>query len=127
MRETVALVRARWHQFTHNDQVKLSVLALIIGIGIAYGALGFRLGIEAIQRETFGFPLHYGFHLIAALPWWLVLAVPTIGGLAIGLFVHHLMPGQRAYGVADVIEAGARHGGRMDPGTTIKAAALSLG
>jgi chloride channel protein, CIC family len=127
MRETVALVRARWHQFTHNDQVKLSVLALIIGIGIAYGALGFRLGIEAIQRETFGFPLHDGFHLIAALPWWLVLAVPTIGGLAIGLFVHHLMPGQRAYGVADVIEAGARHGGRMDPGTTIKAAALSLG
>ncbi len=126
-RAAITLVRARWHQFTHNDQVKLSILALIIGIGIGYGALGFRMGIEAIQNGTFGFSLHDGFQLMANLPWWLVLAVPTAGGLAIGLFVHFLMPGQRAYGVADVIEAGARHGGRMSPATTIKAAVLSLG
>ncbi|MDA1057644.1 MAG: chloride channel protein [Proteobacteria bacterium] len=126
-REAITLVRARWHQFTHNDQVKLSILALIIGIGIGYGALGFRMGIEAIQNGTFGFSLHDGLQLMADLPWWLVLVVPTVGGLAIGLFVHFLMPGQRAYGVADVIEAGARHGGRMNPATTIKAAVLSLG
>ncbi|NQV79592.1 MAG: chloride channel protein [Alphaproteobacteria bacterium] len=125
-REAFTLARARWHQFAHNDQVKLSILALIIGIGIGYGALGFRMGIDAIQNGTFGFSLHDGFQLMADLPWWLVLAVPTAGGLAIGLYVHFLMPGQRAYGVADVIEAGARHGGRMNPATTIKAAVLSL-
>ena len=126
-REAAALVQARWYKFTHNDQVKLSILALIIGVGVGYGALAFRIGINAIQSETFGFPLHNGFHLVAQLPWWLVLAVPTLGGLVIGLFVFYLMPGRRPYGVADVIEAGARHGGRMDAGTTIKAAALSLG
>jgi CIC family chloride channel protein len=126
-REIAALVRARWQKFRHNDQVKLSILALIIGVGVGYGALGFRLGIEAIQSQTFGFALHDGFHLVAQLPWWLVVAVPTLGGLAIGLFVFYLMPERRAQGVADVIEAGARHGGRIDAATTIKAAALSLG
>ena len=57
----------------------------------------------------------------------MVLGVPTLGGLAIGLFVYYVMPDRRAYGVADVIEAGALHGGRMDTMTTVKAAALSLG
>jgi CIC family chloride channel protein len=126
-RKSGAYIRAGWHHFAHNDQVKLSILALIIGVGVAYGALGFRIGIETIQSETFGLPLHNGFHLVAQLPWWLVLGVPTLGGLAIGLFIYYVMPDRRAYGVADVIEAGALHGGRMDPMTTVKAAALSLG
>ncbi len=126
VREAISLFRARWRQFRKNDQVKLSILALIIGVGIAYGALGFRVGIELIQQQTFGFALHDGIHFIAELPWWQILLIPTAGGLAIGLFVHHLMPEQRSCGVADVIEAGARHGGRMNPATTVKAAALSL-
>lgn len=127
MRNSLALLHRHWKQFAHNDQVKLSILAVVIGVAVAYGALGFRAGIDLIQGQTFGFPLHNGFHLVANLPWWLVLAVPTAGGLAIGLFVQFLMPGHRGCGVADVIEAGARHSGRMDPLTTIKAAALSLG
>jgi hypothetical protein len=64
-RKAVVYICAGWHHFTHNDQVKLSILALIIGVGVAYGALGFRIGIEAIQSETFGLPLQNGFHLIA--------------------------------------------------------------
>ena len=126
-RETLTLFRARWRQFRQNDQVKLSILALIIGVAVAYGALGVRVGIELIQGLTFGIALHDGVHLLAALPWWLVLLVPAAGGLLIGLFVHHLMPNQRAQGVADVIEAGAIRGGHMEASPTIKAAALSLG
>lgn len=127
VRKPLLRILIRWRRFSQNEQIKLSVLALIIGVAVAYGALGFRVGIELIQGQTFGFALEDGFHLIAALPWWLVLLVPTAGGLAIGVFVQHLMPEQRSHGVADVIEAGARHDGRIAPATTIKAAALSLG
>lgn len=127
VRKPLLRLLIRWRRFSQNEQIKLSILALVIGVAVAYGAIGFRMGLELIQGRTFGFALEDGFHLVATLPWWLVLLVPTLGGLAIGLFVHYLMPEQRAHGVADVIEAGARNDGRIKPATTIKAAALSLG
>jgi CIC family chloride channel protein len=55
---------------------------------------------------------------------------PTLGGLLVGLFIHHLMPGRHPQGVAEVIEAMALRSGRMDVRTGIFAAissSLSLG
>jgi CIC family chloride channel protein len=47
-------------------------------------------------------------------PWWRILAAPALGGLAVGLFIHFLMPGGRPQAVAQVMEAAALRGGRMD-------------
>ena len=63
--------------------------------------------------------------LAGALPWWQLLLVPSLGGLAVGLFVYYLMPEKRPLGVPQVIEASALHGGRMTLSSGIKAAVVS--
>jgi CIC family chloride channel protein len=112
-------------RFGRNDQVVLSLLA--VGIGAAGGgaAIAFRYAIDALQWLGFG----YGDEQLAShaltLPWWLLLLTPSLGGLAIGLFVWRFMPGGRPQGVANVIEAAALSGGRMSLTTGLKAAAVS--
>jgi CIC family chloride channel protein len=51
--------------------------------------------------------------LIEAAPWWLVVAVPAVGGLVVGLLVKHFSPESRGHGVAEVIEAVHAHGGKI--------------
>ena len=60
------------------------------------------------------------------------MLAPALGGLAIGLALQFLMPNKRNQGIADVMEAGALHGGRMSLNLGIKvafvnAAALGAG
>jgi chloride channel protein, CIC family len=96
-----------------NEQFVLYVLALLAGAVAAYGAIGFRWLIGFVQGVGFG---NSGDNLAtpaSALPWWQILAVPTAGGLAVGLFIYYVLPGRRPQGVADVIEAAAFKGGRM--------------
>ena len=39
--------------------------------------------------------------------------MPTLGGLVVGLLVRYFQDGARPHGVADVMEAGVLHGGRL--------------
>ena len=92
------------------------VLALLIGLAGACGAILFRELYLLFQTLAFGTGEdHLGTH-IAGLPAWQILAAPTLGGLAIGLFVHFAMPGGRPQGVADVVESAALRAGGMDWG-----------
>ena len=50
---------------------------------------------------------------VAELPWWQIVLVPTLGGLVVGLLVRYFQDGARPHGVADVMEAGVLHGGRL--------------
>ncbi len=106
------------------------LLALVIGIGVGYAALAFRLSIGAVQYLWLGtasedvyFTAHFG-------PWWLVLLAPAAGGLVVGLILERFVPGRRAHGVADVIEARALRDCRIRPRIgflSALVAALSLG
>ena len=53
------------------------------------------------------------------------VALLLLGGLLVGLFVYHFMPGRRPQGVPEVIEANALHGGRMSLSAGLKAAFVS--
>ena len=117
----------RLKRFGRNDQVVLSVLALLIGAAAGGAAILFRHAIGLVQLATLGDASERVASIAAQLPWWQILLVPTLGGLVIGLAVRYLMPGQRPHGVADVIEASALHGGRMSLTTGVKAAVLSAG
>jgi chloride channel protein, CIC family len=114
-----------------NEQSVLFTLALLIGIAVGAGVIGFRLLIRSVQLVCYGSGSQVDFAtLVATLPVWHVLLVPTLGGLIIGLFVHYLMPEQRNYGVADIIEACALRAGRMSTRAGIGAAlaaATSIG
>ena len=63
--------------------------------------------------------------IVSDLPWWQILLVPALGGLAVGVFVHIYMPNRRPQGVADVIEANALRVGRMSATVGLKAAVVS--
>ncbi len=126
----LALLTLRWRRFTRNDQVILTILAVVIGVGVAAAAIGFRELLGAVQQLGYGFSTEDVFSRVSALPWWQVLLVPVAGGLAVGGFIYLFMPGRRPQGVADVIEAGALHGGQLSLNLGLKAVlvnAVSLG
>jgi CIC family chloride channel protein len=112
-------------RFLRNDQLVLLVLAILMGAVAAYGAIGFGYLYRLIQGLFFGTFGETLYTHAQSLPAWKIVAVPTIGGFFIGLFIHFFMPGGRPRGVADVMEVITLHSGRMDIKSTIGAAVVS--
>jgi CIC family chloride channel protein len=108
----LALV-TRCRELLRSDQMVLALLAAVTGVLVAYAAIGFRLAIDGVQWLGFGFAGELVVSHARGLAWWHILLVPTIGGLAVGLFLHFLVPGGRSKGVPHVIEAMALRNGRM--------------
>ncbi len=105
----------RLQQALRNEQLILFALAAVLGVTTGYGVIGFRYLIGLFQLVSYGSDSEA--HLatiVGSLPAWHVLLALTLGGLSIGLFVHYVMPGRRNHGVADIMEACATRGGRMD-------------
>ena len=117
------LVRLR--KLTRNDQIILSLLAVVAGAAVAYGSLGFRWLIGVVQHLFFSDPQEELLSIAILLPWWQILLAPAVGGLVIGLFLKYIMPGGRPLGVAHVIEVGALRGGRMSLNQALGAAFVS--
>jgi CIC family chloride channel protein len=109
------VVRARLQvrRVLRNEYLLLGVMALAVGAVSAYGALLFRLAVDAVQEIAFGVALDEVIPSMAALAWWHIMLIPTFGGLLIGLFLHFFHSGQRAHAIAHVIEASALRGGRI--------------
>jgi chloride channel protein, CIC family len=103
----------RFRRVAKDQQFRLSVLALIVGIVAAAGAVVFRELIELIQQGFFGHSTERLASFVKSLPGWRVVLAPALAGLFVGVFVKFALRDQRSHGVADVIEANAIHGGRM--------------
>lgn len=117
-------------QFLSARQPIVWLLALLVGVGTSVAAILFRLGIGAAQLPWLGTASQDVARAARDVPWWVILAAPAIGGLLVGLMVDRLLPGRRAGGVPDVIEARANAGGGLHLWPGILSAmitALSLG
>ena len=109
-----------------SEQSILFIVALVIGVAVGYGVIGFRELIGLFQLAFYGSDSEEFFGtVVKVLPFWHVLLAPAVGGLIIGLFVHYVMPGRRNHGVADVMEACVLRGGRMDVKAGLGAALAS--
>ena len=106
-------ILSRFRHVAGDQQLRLSALALVIGVVAAFGAVLFRELIELVQQGFFGFSTERLASLAATLPGWRVVLAPALAGLFVGVFVKFTLRDQRAHGVAEVIEASAIHGGRM--------------
>lgn len=104
---------ARWREAARSDQIVMVIVAALTGVAVAYAAIGFRLGIGAIQWVGFGVFGERTLETLSALPWWHIMLVPAAGGLLVGLLLHFALPDRRPQGVAHVIEAMALRNGRM--------------
>lgn len=112
-------------RFGRNDQVVLSVLAVVIGAAAAGAAIAFRDAIAGVQWLSYGFASEQVATEIRELAWWHIIIVPVLGGLAIGLFVRFALPGGKPQGVPHVMEASALRDGRMSLTVGIRAAIAS--
>ncbi|MBC6406573.1 MAG: chloride channel protein [Rhodobacteraceae bacterium] len=109
------------------SQLQFWFIALAIGVAAGLAALGFRKGIIWVQSALYGSDNVQQFHSYAqSLPWYWLLAVPTFGGLCVGLLLHRFTAEARAHSVADVIEAAALREGRVDMRTGAVSALASL-
>lgn len=109
------------------SQVQFWFIALLIGGIAGAAALGFRKGITWVQTTAYGTEdlLRLQSHA-EGLPWYWILLVPVLGGLAVGLLLHHFTPDGRVRSVADVIEGAALRDGRVEIREGLASAAASL-
>ncbi len=109
------------------SQIQFWFLALAIGIGAGFAALGFRLGINALQAALYGTEDVQNLHSFAeSLPWYLILLIPIGGGLLVGLILHRFTDDGRVRAVADVIEGAALRDGRVETREGLASMAASL-
>lgn len=97
-----------------QENVRLNLLALLVGVAAGFVAIGFRYLILGIQNlALFGtLSMSRTDPTTHALGGWIVL-VPAAGGLVVGLLTSFLASEARGHGVPEVMEAIALHGGRL--------------
>ena len=114
-----------------RNKGRLFLLAAGIGVLVGVSTAAFVALIGAFQLAFYGRASEAYFASIAgSLPGWRTVLALAGGGLLLGLVLQFLVPGRRYHGVADVMEACALRGARMDPRSglsTALASALSLG
>lgn len=93
--------------FYHERNMTIWLLAIIIGISVAYVSLFFRMLIGLVQLPWLGTMSERVYNAATTTPWLLILLAPTIGGLTVGWLLYYIKPNQRPFNVADVIEARA--------------------
>jgi CIC family chloride channel protein len=117
------------HQLRRADvrsQLILWPIAVAIGIVTGYAVILFRTAISWLQGLFYGASDEVIHTAAAALPWYLVLSVPVLGGLVVGLILTISTRDARARGVDAVIEAAAVQGGRVDRRVGIASSLASL-
>ncbi|MEO1274398.1 MAG: chloride channel protein [Pseudomonadota bacterium] len=107
-------------------QAPLWMIAILLGVITGYAVTLFRSAIPFLQTIFYGASDEVIHSYAAGLPWYLVLPVPVLGGLAVGVLLDRFTPDGKARGVSDVIQAAAVRGGRVEraPGLASAGAAL---
>ncbi|NIZ59550.1 voltage-gated chloride channel [Sedimentitalea sp. CY04] len=109
------------------SQVQFWFIALLIGIAAGFAALGFRLGIAALQAWLYGADdVDFLHSFVESLDWYWILLIPTVGGLVVGLILHYFTPDGRVRSVADVIEGSALGDGRVEVRAGLASAVASF-
>ena len=127
-----------------RSQVRLLGLAMLVGVVAGLGAVVFYLATRAAEHYALGMVAGYeakphpdGEAVISWLPAishplvpWLLLVVPTVGGLLSGVLVFSLAPEAEGHGTDAVIDAYHNRQGQIRPRVPlikIVASALTLG
>lgn len=105
--------KPNFKKFLKDRHIFIWFLALIIGILVGYAATLFRWFIGQIQYVWLGTTSERVFEAAQTLPYWVIFLAPVIGGIMVGQILQYIMPGKRALGVADVIEARAQNDCRV--------------
>lgn len=128
-RKIVALYRHFLARIRQADHAFMVAAAVVIGVLGGLGAVGFRLMIRVVQQSAWGESV-VSLDRFESLPWWWLLAIPTLGGLIVGPLVHFLAREAKGHGVPEVMEAVALRSGVIRPRLVViksLASAISIG
>lgn len=118
-----------WHVIRTRgpNQIQFWLIALAVGIAGGAAAMGFRIGIEALQEFLYRTDDITQLSTVAGdLPWYWVLCIPICGGLLVGVILHLCTPDARVRSVADVIQGAALNNGRVEGRAGLASALASL-
>jgi CIC family chloride channel protein len=130
LNEVVQRLRDNGTRFLRERNFLVWLLALIIGVSVAYATLGFRWVLAATQWLWLGTTDESIVAAARATPWYVILLVPAFGGLIVGWLLTTFLSTRRPLGVADVIEARALNDCKIDTRSGLWSAfitAVSLG
>lgn len=102
------------------------LVALFVGIVAGYAAIGFRFSINTLQTFFYGATNETIHSYAAHLNPFLIFIIPVLGGLAVGLILHHFTPNAKVLAVSDVIAAAAVRDARVNQRAGLASAAASL-
>ncbi|UWR00770.1 chloride channel protein [Rhodobacteraceae bacterium S2214] len=109
------------------SQVQFWFIALFVGIGAGFAALGFRLSVDWLQSFLYQAEDVSRLHSLATrLHWVHIILIPAFGGLLVGLILHFFTDDGRSRSVADVIEGAALNEGRVQVRRGIASALASM-
>jgi len=97
-------------EFTTNEHTIMAVLAVGVGLAGGLGAVVFRYLIDFFQTLAYGSSEEL-LSVVLALPWYLKVWVPVVGGLVVGPLVYFFAKEAKGHGVPEVMEAVALKGG----------------
>ncbi|MFB6129755.1 MAG: chloride channel protein [Salinigranum sp.] len=114
-----------------DEEIRMNLAAIAIGIIAGLGAVVFRITIYVSQELFFGKSLNPGsvafdlvsvpnlFGFLAPLGPLRYLLIPAVGGLFVGVVIVLTTPEVRGHGVPKVLEAMLVRGGEIDPKITL--------
>jgi CIC family chloride channel protein len=101
---------------------RVAVCSPLVGVVAGLGATAFLVLLDLMIRHVLGGLMHLNLpptgegspHPVTyPWPWWMVLLIPTLGGLASGLIVFSLAPEAEGHGTDAMIGAFHRRSGRI--------------
>lgn len=119
----------RLHGFRATEHAFMVIVAVIIGVFGGLGAVGIQFSIKFVQKILWGaWQPDVGY--LQHLPVFVKIAVPTGGGLLVGLIVYYVANEAKGHGVPEVMEAIALKNGVIRPRVVIAklfASAICIG
>lgn len=105
------------------------ILAFIIGIIGGYGAVGFRLAIQFVQKLGFGVT-EPTIEYMMGIPWYMKLGLPIVGAVLVGIITTRFAAEAKGHGVPEVMAAVGTKGGVIRPrvaAAKVLASAICIG
>ncbi len=111
MKRVIARLRELNERLKRRTNTYMVCVSVVVGLLAGFGAVGFRLLIQALQRLFW--QGHQGW--FEGVSWYWVLGAPAVGGFLVAAIVHYFAPEAKGHGVPEVMDAIARKGGRIRP------------